>query len=410
MASGLVSSLTDWQGPKERTPREPCHSPFRDHNVEMSMNTEAAGTASAPNLLLVDDTLANLQLLTGMLRQRGYTLRPAPSGKLALKAARAVPPDLILLDIRMPEMDGYEVCRQLKTDPALAEIPVIFLSALTEPGDKEKAFSEGGVDYITKPFQVEEVIARVKIHLELQSQKRQLRANFESLQRLESLRSDLTHMIVHDLRAPLALLGDFLSLLDAHESSRLSPRGSDFVRHAKQAAAELVAMVDSVLEVSRMEAGELAPNPDPFDLVHVARETVQQMTVLKGRQGITVEAPDGPALVTADRELILRVIRNLLDNALKFTTENGPVRVAISKAADAARLTVSDDGPGIPAQYHTRIFEKFGRVDSGAPRPGAGLGLTFCKYAVEAHGGKIGVESEVGRGSTFWFTLPAGTE
>ena len=128
-----------------------------------------------PNVIVVDDTPANLQLLTGMLKERGYKVRPVPSGKLALQAAKNDPPDLILLDIMMPEMDGYEVCERLKADEKLREIPVIFISALNETMDKVKAFGVGGVDYVTKPFQFEEVDARVSTHLKLQRQRRELK-------------------------------------------------------------------------------------------------------------------------------------------------------------------------------------------------------------------------------------------
>ena len=165
-----------------------------------------------PNVIVVDDTPANLQLLTGMLKERGYKVRPVPSGKLALQAAKNDPPDLILLDIMMPEMDGYEVCERLKADEKLREIPVIFISALNETMDKVRAFGVGGVDYVTKPFQFEEVDARVRTHLELQRQRRKLKENYEQLRRLEELRDNLVHMIVHDLRNPLTGISGFLDL------------------------------------------------------------------------------------------------------------------------------------------------------------------------------------------------------
>src|ERR1035437_6404886 len=154
----------------------------------------------APNILMVDDTPANLLLLEKMLMERGYKARPVLSGKLALLAARTEPPDLILLDIAMPEMNGYEVCEQLKADAALKDIPVIFISALNETIDKVKAFGVGGVDYVTKPFQFEEVYARVQTHLQLR--------------RLEKLRDDLTHMVVHDLRNSLKVICGFLEMLE----------------------------------------------------------------------------------------------------------------------------------------------------------------------------------------------------
>src|SRR3989339_730306 len=164
----------------------------------------------SPDILVVDDTPANLQLLTGMLKERGYRVRPVPSGKLAIQAARSQTPDLILLDVNMPEMNGYEVCEQFKADAALREIPVLFISALGETMDKMKAFAVGGVDYVTKPFQFEEVDARVQTHLKLrrlqieqERQNRQLRESYDQLKKLEELQDNLTHMIIHDMRSPL---------------------------------------------------------------------------------------------------------------------------------------------------------------------------------------------------------------
>ena len=173
--------------------------------------SECPPPTTPPDILVVDDTQANLQLLTGMLKERGYKVRPVPTGKLALQAARSAPPDLILLDINMPELDGYEVCAQLKRDERTREVPVLFISALNETMDKVLAFGVGGLDYITKPFQFEEVDARVAAHLKLRRLQVELAARNHDLQqtnaelrRLQDLRDNLTQMIVHDLRSPLA--------------------------------------------------------------------------------------------------------------------------------------------------------------------------------------------------------------
>jgi signal transduction histidine kinase len=363
-------------------------------------------TQDKPNILLVDDTPANLRLLSEMLGQRGYKLRPAPSGKLALRAAQALPPDLILLDIRMPEMDGYEVCKRLKADPALQEIPIIFLSALSETADKLKAFAGGGVDYITKPFQLEEVLARVETHLEIRRQKRELEESYESLRRLECLRDSLTHMIVHDMRTPLLLMGDFLTLLEKSEAENLSKNGAKFVLQARRAIYGLVDMVNSMLDVSKMEAGEMKLNPSRCQLNALIQATVSEFELSEDSPSISLDAPKRPVEVSVDTALITRVMRNLLGNALPFASGHGSVRVGISSTNRNARVTVTDDGPGIRAEYHEKIFEKFGQVEGIHAATGTGLGLAFCKFAIKLHGGQIGVESELGKGSTFWFTLP----
>jgi len=361
-----------------------------------------------PNVIIVDDTPANLQLLTGMLKERGYKVRPVPSGKLALQAAKSDPPDLILLDIMMPEMDGYEVCERLKADEKLREISVIFISALNETMDKVRAFGVGGVDYVTKPFQFEEVAARVSTHLELQRQRRELKENYEQLRRLEGLRDSLVHMIVHDLRSPLTGISGFLDLTLALEKETLTEDGLDYLQTAKRSTTAVIDMVSAVLDVSKMEAGEMKLHLAECDLVRIAADLMSGMQSLKEVREMILDAPPAPVTVVADGDLLLRVIQNLLGNALKFTPSDGWIRLGIEPDDKHVRVTVRDNGPGIPAEYRERIFEKFGQVEarSNGKKYSTGLGLTFCKLAVEAQGGTIGVESEVGKGSTFWFVLP----
>lgn len=348
-----------------------------------------------PNVLIVDDTPANVLLLVRMLTQRGYNARPVLSGKLALAAARAEPPDLILLDVAMPEMNGYETCAQIKADAVLKEIPVIFISALNETIDKVKAFRMGGVDYVTKPFQFEEVYARIQTHVQLR--------------RLEKLHDDLTHMVVHDLRNPLAVICGFLDILESRKVTKLSSGAQALAVLARRSAAELITMISSILDVSKMGAGEMKLQREPCDVVALIRTVLATTQPLFSNRTVTLDAPDAPLTVTADRVLICRVLQNLLSNALKYTPAGGDIRVIVTPAAGEVRVAVTDSGPGIAPEKHQRIFEKFGQVEDRNNRLGTGLGLTFCKLAVEAHGGRIGIESDVGQGSTFWWVLPRQT-
>jgi signal transduction histidine kinase len=361
-----------------------------------------------PSIIVVDDTPANLHLLTGMLKERGYKVRPVSSGKFALQTAKHDPPDLILLDIIMPEMNGYEVCECLKADEHLSGIPVIFISALNETMDKVKAFKVGGVDYVTKPFQFEEVQARVATHLELRRQKRLIQESSEQLRKLEELRDNLVHMVVHDMRTPLTVIYGFLRTLEMLDGESLSDQGREFVQTALASTEDLVEMVSSLLDVSKMEAGEMKLNLTQCELLTIAREALAKAEPLRGDRQLILSGSDEPVTVMADAELIARVLQNLLGNALKFTPDDGRVTVSVESSTDAARVLVQDTGPGIPPEYRERIFEKFGQVENPAnkQRYSTGLGLTFCKLAVEAHGGQVGVDSEEGRGSTFWFTLP----
>jgi signal transduction histidine kinase len=345
------------------------------------------------SILIVDDTPANVLLLVRMLGERGYTARSVLSGKLALQAARTEPPDLILLDINMPYMNGYEVCAQLKADPALQEIPVIFISALSETLDKVKAFRVGGVDYVTKPFQLEEVCARVQTHLRLR--------------RLEKLRDDLTHMVIHDLRNPLSVIMGFLEVLEC-EAQSLTPGARKLAALARLSAGELRTMISAILDVSKLEAGEMKLRREPCDLGAVIGEVLATARPLPGNRTVTLDAPTPSPTVTVDVGLLRRILQNLLGNALRYTPSNSDIRVTVAPSPNEVRVSVTDAGPGIAPADQQRIFEKFGQVEGHGSRMGTGLGLTFCKLAVEAHGGRMGVDSDVGKGSTFWFTLPAG--
>jgi len=360
------------------------------------------------SILMVDDTPANLELLSGMLKVRGYKVRAAISGRLALQAARNDPPDLILLDVNMPDMNGYAVCEELKAEPKLKNIPVIFLSALNDSIDKIKAFGAGGADYITKPFQFEEVEARVELQLELRRRSRLLQEAYDKLRESEKLRDSLVHMIVHDLRSPLTGIFAYLELIGESRKNPLSAEQAANVAEAKKTARQMIQIVSDVLDVSKMEGGQMKLSLAECDLGGAVQECLAGFKALSRNRLIRFTPPGKPVPVRADREIVLRILQNLLGNALKFTTDDGRILLSLAAAGDRARVSVHDDGPGIAPEYRQRIFEKFAQVElpAGRQKYSTGLGLAFCKLAVEAHGGAIGVDSEEGKGSTFWFELP----
>jgi signal transduction histidine kinase len=362
----------------------------------------------AASILVVDDTLPNLELLSEMLKARGYRVRPVPSGDLALQAARSNPPDLVLLDVHMPEMDGYEVCERLKADEKLQDIPVLFISGLSEITDKVKGFRVGGADYITKPFQFEEVEARVATHLELRRQRRQLLESYEQLQKLEGLRDDLTHMIVHDLRTPLTnIIGNLQTLQEADYDRELT---QEFVPVAVEAGQTLLGMVNDLLDISKLEAGQMVLEITEFPVAEVIEMALDSVRGLAERKGLELSAEVSPPdlRLRADEDKIRRALTNILGNAVKFTRE-GSVRVQARGEDGGVLISVTDTGEGIPEADRERIFGKFSQVEgrSAGHTMSTGLGLAFVKLAVEAHGGRAWVESEIGKGSTFFASLPA---
>ncbi|MEI7832287.1 MAG: hybrid sensor histidine kinase/response regulator [bacterium] len=371
---------------------------------------DSTKTIPVADILVVDDTAANLQLLTVMLKERGHKVRPVPSGKLALQAAHRKTPDLILLDINMPEMDGYEVCMALKADPVLADVPVIFISANNEAMDKVMAFSIGGVDYITKPFQFDEVEARVETHLKIQRLQANLRQSNERLRVLEQLKTDLTNMLVHDMRTPLTSILSGLSTMES--MGELNDLQKELLTMGIRGGQTLLGMVNDLLDISKMEDGSLQLERESLSPEELVRAALLQVQALAESKRLVLNTEIDPELpkLSADREKVQRTLMNLLGNALKFTPDGGTVTVAAKRdeKENAVLFAIRDTGEGIPQEAFEQIFDKFGQVESrhAGHTHSTGLGLTLCKMVVELHGGRIWVESQLGEGSVFQFTLP----
>jgi two-component system sensor histidine kinase/response regulator len=358
-----------------------------------------------PNILVVDDTAENLRLLTNLFREHGYEVRPVPSGKLALQAVALDPPDLVLLDIQMPGMDGYQVCEELKQNAAWMDIPVIFVSALDEVFDKVRAFSVGGVDYVPKPFQVEEVLARVRTHLALRRTQLELTGTIARLRELETLRESLVQMVVHDLKSPLWGIEHFMERLADETAGHIPPGAQLQLRRVQTAASDLARMVNGMLDLSRIESRRMPIAPDVVGVALLVRQAIANVVAGDASRAITVEVPDGMSF-WADPDLMRRVIENLVSNGLKHTPEGSPLDIRATAGDQGVRLEVRDQGSGVPEQDRERIFDKFGTLEARSRYHSSGLGLAFCRLATEAHGGRIGVTDAPEGGSTFWLELP----
>ncbi|HXQ29624.1 MAG TPA: response regulator [Gemmatimonadales bacterium] len=362
-----------------------------------------AVAAPAPSILLVDDTVENLRLLAGMLATRGFDARPVTSGAEALEAVAHELPDLILLDVTMPGMNGFEVCARLKEQPDSRDIPVIFLTALTDVSDKVKGFAVGGVDYITKPFQLEEVLARVTTQLALRRARRDLEETIQQLREVQRLRDDLTHMIVHDMRSPLTVLVMQLGALRMDLSGELAQS----IDEATAGVRQLTELANTLLDVSRLEEGKMPINKAPADLVRIAGDVRTALANMESDRVINL-ITTGPVMANCDAALVRRVLENLVSNGIKHTQQGGKLTIEVKSLPGKVRVAVQDEGEGVPPEARQRIFEKFGSVVVRKDRTyhSVGLGLAFCSLAVEAHGGTIGVEDATPRGSIFAFELP----
>ena len=233
----------------------------------------------------------------------------------------------------------------------------------------------------------------------------QLRQNFEKLKELEGLRDNLTHMIIHDLRSPLTSVVGFLDLLQMTAANKLDGEERQYIEIASKGAATLQEMITSLLDVNRLEAGEMPLNLQQADMRDIITAAIDPFGSLIGSRSLVPDFPGSPVKVRCDVDLVQRVVTNFVSNAVKFTSEEGEIRIAITLEDHQVKVSISDTGAGIPAEYHSRIFEKFGQVGGRKHRHSTGLGLTFCKLAIEAQGGTIGVQSIEGRGTTFWFVI-----
>jgi signal transduction histidine kinase len=359
-------------------------------------------------VLIVDDQEANRLLLRDLLESQGHEVAEAVDGLDALQRVADAAPDVVLLDVGMPGIDGFEVCRRLKAASATASIPVLLVTALSQRDQRLLGIGAGANDYITKPIDKSDLGLRVRNAIRMRQLYMEIEGQYRRLEKLELLRDSLVHMIVHDLRSPLAAIRAYLDLMKMDGEGKLDQEMTESIDEARKVAVDMTEMVSDLLDVSRLEAGRMPLELSQVDLGALATEVAAAIGGATNRVAVRVEASADHARVNGDASVIRRVINNLVGNAVKLSPASSQVVLLVQGNGTEARVSVSDRGPGIPPEYHEKIFEKFGQVEAArqGTKHSSGLGLTFCKFAVEAHGGRIGLESAVGRGSTFWFVLP----
>lgn len=362
--------------------------------------------AGKGRILVVDDNLANRKLAEAHLFAAGYTVELADGGAKAIELFIAKPHDLVLLDILMPQMNGFEACVKLRALPTGAVTPIVFLTALSDLETHEKAMASGADDFLTKPINRTELLIRVRSLIRVKKLN-------EQLKQAQRQKDELAALIVHDLKSPLTGILGNADLLIEDPAATEDVRGA--ARDIYRSAEAMHRMVLNILDISRSEDGSLALRRDFLDIKALLDSVTSgfEKRAQERSQSITRDIAPLPAIF-ADRDLIERVLHNLFDNAVKYAPKKGTISVVgkvIGPEGPAQRveISVSDDGQGIPANFRDKVFEKYVQLEEGAAahaRTSRGLGLTFCKLAVEAHGGMIVAEENIPKGTTFRLQLP----
>ena len=357
-------------------------------------------------ILVVDDTPDNLRLLSAILMRKHYEVRKALNSTQAIASVQASAPDLILLDIKMPQVNGYEVCTMLKEDATTRDIPIIFISALDDALDKVQAFAVGGADYITKPFQEDEVLARIENQLKIQHLQRQLKAQNQELRRSNQELDQFAHIVSHDLQQPLQSIMGYSKLLMMQSPDTLDASAQKHINSIVQASDRMHQLVQNILHYAQTD--QPANNFSPIPLHDVIKQVVSNLDGAIHHQNADITYSTLP-IIYGDQVRLGQLFQNLISNALKFTVPQTPPQVKIIATPHGVGtwlVTVKDNGIGIPQEHWQRVFDNFQRLHSADQYPGNGIGLATCKKIVENHGGRIWIESEVGIGTTFYLVLP----
>jgi signal transduction histidine kinase len=357
-----------------------------------------------PAVLVVDDEPINRALIRASIGGFCEVLE-ARSGAEALEQLQARQVDLVLLDVMMPQMNGYEVCRTIK-DQATEYLPVVMVTALGEQLDRNRGLESGADDFLTKPVDRNELLLRTRAFLRLREQEKVIRRQLEQMQRLQGAKDDLVALLVHDLRSPLAGIIAHLQLLE----EELTGRQAADVQQALRAADTALARLEETLQIRLLEEGRLTVKRQPVVLEPMVREAMSTLEAIARRKKVSLTRKvDKGAQASLDENLFRRSLENLLSNALKYTPSGGDVTVEVRRIDGVVQVEVADRGPGIPDDLKSNMFEKFGSVEAkrGQKRKGFGLGLYLVRLVAEGHGGEVSVADRPGGGSVFRLTLGA---
>ncbi len=362
--------------------------------------------AEAAKILVVDDNPEHTKAAALVLRKEGYQVIEANSGVESLTLVKEHRPDVILLDVVMPDLDGFEICQRVKADPELSDVYVMMFSGTKKESIEQAKGLEIGADgYITRPISNRELLARVESILRIKAAEEETARYAAELERSNQELSHFAYILSHDLKEPLRMVQSFLGLLKMRYEEQLDETANEFIDFAVDGAERMQAMIESLLVYSRVET-----RGKPFQMTNLDNVFSGAVANL----GLLIEESDALIMndplpnVMADAAQITQVFQNLISNAIKFRKEaiSPEVKVSASKQRDGWIISVEDNGIGIDLAQQERIFNMFQRLHSRDDFPGMGAGLAICKRIVERHGGEIWVESNLGAGAKFCFRIP----
>lgn len=361
-------------------------------------------------IFIVDDVMSNVLLLKVLLTNEKFAIATASNGRQALEQVEKENPDLVLLEVMMPDMSGFEVAQHLKSNPNTADIPIIFLTALNSTADIVKGFQVGANDFISKPFNKEELIIRVTHQISLLAAKRLILSKTEELQRTIAGRDKLYSVIAHDLRSPMGSIKMVLNMLILNlPSEKIGAEMYELLTMANQTTEDVFSLLDNLLKWTKSQIGKLNVVYQDVDLVEVTDGVIEIFSMVASLKKIRIrEMKPEKMMVNADIDMLKTVVRNLLSNAIKFSKENSEVLVKMEEVDGMAVVSVQDYGCGISEEGQKKLlhtdthFSTFGTNNE----EGSGLGLLLCKDFVVKNGGKLWFTSKEGEGSIFSFSIP----
>ena len=388
-------------------------------------------------ILVIDDNPTNLEILDHTLSIEGYKVDTEAKGANVIQRIHSSIPDLILLDILLPDINGFELCQRLKSDPVTESIPIIFMTALAATVDKVKGLNLGAVDYITKPFQREELLARVQTHLSLRQLSKtlevknqqlteltedlenkvaerttELKQALEKEKELNQLKSRFITMASHEFRTPLAIISSSSGILQEFGDRLNEERKQEHLQTIQNTIKHITQILDDVLMINRAEGNKIELYLEAADIIDFCRYLIQETAANHSQYSINFSVDLGEKItaesliIQFDKKLLQQVITNLLNNAIKYSPNHNLVNFNLTKVDDQIIFKISDHGIGIPETDQVKLFESFHRASNVGNIAGTGLGLSIVKQCVDLHRGRISVESQIGKGTTMTVSIP----